>query len=254
MKRSLAVAYGVGCYLAFLAVFVYSIGFVGDLVVPRTVDHGIAAPPAQALPVNLVLLSLFAVQHSVMARRSFKRWWTRIVPRHLERSTYVLMTSLVLALLFWQWRTMPGVVWDVTWPPGRIVLWTLFALGWITVLVSTFMINHFDLFGLRQVYLAWRGIEYSSVEFRTTMLYRTVRHPLMTGFIVAFWAIPTMTAGHLLFALGTSGYILIAIRLEERDLTADLGERYRDYRNRVPMLVPGLHRRRDPGSPGVGRA
>jgi protein-S-isoprenylcysteine O-methyltransferase Ste14 len=149
---------------------------------------------------------------------------------------------------------MPGVVWDVTWPPGRIVLWTLFALGWITVLVSTFMINHFDLFGLRQVYLAWRGIEYSSVEFRTTMLYRTVRHPLMTGFIVAFWAIPTMTAGHLLFALGTSGYILIAIRLEERDLTADLGERYRDYRNRVPMLVPGLHRRRDPGSPGVGRA
>lgn len=243
MKRFLMLGYGAGCYLVFLGVFAYSIGFVGNLVVPRSVDHGVAAPAAEALLVNLLLLGLFAAQHSVMARPWFKRWWTRLVPEPIERSTYVLMTTLVLALLFWQWRTMPAIVWDVTWSPARAALWMLFALGWVTVLLSTFLISHFDLFGLRQVYLAWRETPYRSLGFRTSMLYRAVRHPIMLGFIVAFWATPTMTAGHLLFAVGTTGYILVAIRLEERDLTANLGEQYRDYRDRVPMLVPGLQRR-----------
>lgn len=250
MNRLLVVGYGVVCYLIFLAVFLYSIGFVGDLVVPRSVDHGVDGSPTAAIVVNLVLLGVFAVQHSLMARASFKRWWTRFVPESVERSTYVLVASLVLAVLFWQWRTMPAVVWDVTWRPGRILLWTLFAAGWVTVLLSTFLINHFDLFGLRQIYLAWRGDPYTSVGFRVSMLYRAVRHPLMLGFIVAFWAAPTMTAGHLLFAVATTAYILVAIQLEERDLSAHLGEQYRDYRDRVPMLVPGLHRNRAPAAPG----
>lgn len=251
MSRFLAVGYGAVCYLVFLAVFVYSIGFVGDLVVPRSVDHGISASLTQAVVVNGLLLGLFAVQHSVMARPAFKRWWTRFIPAPIERSTYVLLASLVLALMFWQWRTMPTVIWDVTWQPGRVLLWLLFGLGWVTVLVSTFLINHFDLFGLRQVYLAWRGTPYTNLRFRTSMLYRAVRHPLMLGFLVAFWAIPTMTAGHLLFAAATTSYILVAIQLEERDLTADLGEQYRDYRTRVPMLIPGLHRHRNQTLPAT---
>ena len=245
MNRFLALSYGAICYLVFLAVFLYSVGFVGDLVVPRTVDHGVTASLTEALLVNVVLLGLFAVQHSVMARPAFKRWWTRFIPAPVERSTYVLVASLVLALMFWQWRTMPAVIWDVTWQPGRALLWALFALGWVTVLLSTFLINHFDLFGLRQVYLNWRDKPYTDLGFSTSMLYRAVRHPIMLGFLVAFWAIPTMTAGHLLFAASTSAYILIAIRLEERDLTASLGRQYSDYRARVPMLVPGLHRRRN---------
>lgn len=245
MSRFLTLSYGAFAYLVFLAVFLYSIGFVGDLVVPRTVDHGLTAPLTEAVLVDALLLGLFAVQHSVMARPAFKRWWTRFVPTPIERSTYVLLASLVLALMFWQWRTIPAVVWDVAWAPGRAVLWVLFALGWVTVLVSTFLINHFDLFGLRQVYLAWRGTPYTQLRFRTSMLYRAVRHPIMLGFIVAFWATPTMTVGHLLFAGATTAYILVAIQLEERDLAADLGEQYRDYRTRVPMLVPGLHRRRN---------
>lgn len=242
MTRSLAFAYGGLCYLVFLAVFVYSIGFVGDLVVPRTVDRGIDAPLPEAIVVNVVLLALFAVQHSAMARPAFKERWTRFVPEPIERSTYVLLASLMLALLFWQWRTMPAVIWDVGWSAGRLAMWALFALGWATVLTSTFLINHWDLFGLRQVYLAARGQTYTSVGFSTSMLYRTVRHPLMLGFLVAFWATPTMTAGHLLFAAMTTAYILVAVRLEERDLTAQLGDRYRDYRKNVPMLLPGLHR------------
>ena len=245
MARSLTLAYGVVCYLLFLAVFLYSIGFVGDLVVPRSVDQGPSASTVAALSINVLLLGLFAVQHSVMARPAFKRWWTRFVPASIERSTYVLLASAVLALLFWQWRPLPAVIWDITWQPGRVLLWTLFWAGWATVLVSTFLINHFDLFGLRQVYLAWRGGTYTGLRFRTSMLYRAVRHPLMLGFLVAFWAIPTMTAGHLLFAAATTGYILIAIRLEERDLTVELGEPYRDYRTRVPMLIPGLRPRRN---------
>jgi protein-S-isoprenylcysteine O-methyltransferase Ste14 len=242
MNRYLTIGYGAVCYVAFLAAFLYAIGFVGNLVVPRTIDHGVEASIGEAVVVNVLLLGLFAVQHSVMARPAFKNWWTRLVPKTIERSTYVLLASLVLFLLFWQWRTMPGIVWDVAWPAGRIVLWVLFAAGWVTVLLSTFMISHVDLFGLRQVYLAWRQTPYTQLEFRTTLLYRIVRHPLMLGFIVAFWAAPTMTAGHLLFAVATTGYILIAIQLEEHDLNAALGERYRDYRARVPMLIPGLHR------------
>lgn len=251
MKRFLTIGYGVLCYLVFLLVFLYSVGFVGDFVVPRTVDHGLGASLTEALVVDVALLGLFAVQHSVMARPSFKRWWTRFVPAPIERSTYVLIASLVLALMFWQWRTIPAVIWDVSWHPGRVLLWGLFGLGWLTVLVSTFLINHFDLFGLRQVYLAARGRPYTSLRFRTSMLYRAVRHPLMLGFLVAFWAIPTMTAGHLLFAVATTAYILIAIRLEERDLVAHLGDQYRDYRTRVPMLVPGLHPHRDHSMPGA---
>jgi protein-S-isoprenylcysteine O-methyltransferase Ste14 len=197
-----------------------------------------ASPIGRALVINVALLGLFAVQHSVMARPGFKRWWTRFVPRSIERSTYVLLASSALLLLYWQWRTMPTLIWDVRHPIGRLTLWALFWLGWATVLLSTFMINHFDLFGLRQVYLAWRGKPYTDLSFRTHLFYRLVRHPLMLGFIVAFWAAPTMTAGHLLFAIGTTGYILTALQLEERDLVAALGNRYRDYRRHVPMLVP----------------
>jgi protein-S-isoprenylcysteine O-methyltransferase Ste14 len=243
MRRLLTIGYGAVCYVVFLAAFLYAIGFVGNFVVPRSIDHGIDAPITEAIVVNVLLVGLFAVQHSVMARPAFKRRWTRLVPKTIERSTYVLLSSLVLILMFWQWRTMPAVIWDVTWMPGRVGLWILFGMGWATVLLSTFLINHFDLFGLRQVYLAWRGTPYTDLEFRISLLYRVVRHPLMLGFIVAFWATPTMTVGHLLFAAATTAYILIAIQLEEHDLNAELGDRYRAYRSRVPMLIPGLHRR-----------
>ena len=191
MKRLLTVGYGAVSYVIFLAAFLYAIGFVGNFLVPRTIDAGVAAPIAEAIIVNLLLLSLFAVQHSVMARPAFKRWWTRFVAPSIERSTYVLLASLALFVLYWQWRTMPAVIWDVSSSAGRVVLWALFCLGWATVLASTFMINHFDLFGLRQVYLSWRGKPYSDLVFRTLLLYRLVRHPIMLGFIVAFWATPT---------------------------------------------------------------
>jgi methanethiol S-methyltransferase len=251
MNRILTISYGATSYVIFLAAFLYAIGFVGDILVPRTVDAGIAAPLGEALVVNVLLLGLFAVLHSVMARPAFKRWWTRFVPKSIERSTYVLVSSLVLFLLFWQWRTMPAVVWDVTFPAARVGLWVLFGVGWATVLAATFMISHFDLFGLRQVYLAWRGQPYADLEFRTTLLYRLVRHPIMLGFIIAFWATPTMTAGHLLFAVATTAYILIALQLEEHDLVAGLGDQYRAYRSRVPMLLPWPHRRGDHASPSA---
>ncbi|OBF11399.1 methanethiol S-methyltransferase [Mycobacterium sp. ACS4331] len=238
MTRVLAVGYGAVCYLFFLVVFLYAIGFVGDLLVPRTVDHAVDAPLWQALLVNLALLTLFAVQHSVMARPAFKRWWTRYVPPVIERSTYVLLASLVLALLFWQWREIPVMVWDVQNQPARIAVWVLFWAGWAIVLAATFMINHFELFGLRQVLAAWRAQPESETGFRATMFYRVVRHPLMLGFLIAFWAAPTMTAGHLLFASATTGYILIALQLEERDLLVSLGSRYAAYRQAVPMLIP----------------
>jgi protein-S-isoprenylcysteine O-methyltransferase Ste14 len=246
MKRSLTIGYGVACYVAFLAAFLYAIAFVGNFVVPRTVDVGVSAPIGEAVVVNLLLLGLFAAQHSVMARPGFKRWWTRFVPHSIERSTFVLVASSILFLLYWQWRTMPAVVWDVTSPAGRLALHVLFWFGWTIALAATFMINHFDLFGLRQVYLAWRGQPYTDLGFRTFLLYRLVRHPLMLGFIIAFWATPTMTAGHLLYALATTGYILIALQLEERDLVAALGNPYRDYQRRVAMLIPRPRRRREP--------
>lgn len=241
MKRLLTFGYGAASYLLFVVAFLYAIGFVGGFVVPRTVDAGITAPVGEAVVVNLLLLSVFALQHSVMARPAFKRWWTRIIPQTIERSTYVLLSSLALFLLYWQWRTLPAVLWEVESVAGRLILWALFWLGWATVFASTFMINHFDLFGLRQVWLNWRGKPYSDIDFRIVLLYRVLRHPLMLGFIVAFWAAPTMTAGHLLFAGVSTAYILVAIQLEERDLVAALGDRYLDYRHRVPMLVPCPH-------------
>ena len=251
MNRLLTISYGAASYVIFLAAFLYAIGFVGNLVVPRRIDAGVAAPIGEAVVVNVLLLGLFAVQHSVMARPAFKRWWTRLVPTSIERSTYVLLSSLVLFVLFWQWRTMPALVWDVTSPAGRVGLWALFLLGWATVLASTFMVSHFDLFGLRQVFLAWRGKPYSDIGFRSPLLYRLVRHPIMVGFIIAFWATPTMTAGHLLFAAVTTAYIVIALQLEERDLVAALGDQYRDYRRRVPMLVPWPRRSRGATTPTV---
>ncbi|KWX23680.1 membrane protein [Mycolicibacterium wolinskyi] len=253
MKRLFAIGYGVASYLVFLVAFLYAIGFVGGFLVPRTVDSGMTAGTVEAVIVNMMLLSVFALQHSVMARPGFKRWWTRFVPQPIERSTYVLFASLVLFLLYWQWRTMPAVVWDVESTAGRVVLWALFWLGWATVLSSTFMINHFDLFGLRQVFLAWRGEPYREPGFRTVLLYRLIRHPIMLGFIVAFWAAPTMTAGHLLFAAVSTAYILVAIQLEERDLVGAMGRQYRDYRERVPMLVPWPHRDQTEPTPKIRR-
>ncbi|HYB34759.1 MAG TPA: isoprenylcysteine carboxylmethyltransferase family protein [Mycobacterium sp.] len=244
MNRLLTIGYGAASYLVFLAAFLYAIGFVGNTAVPRSIDRGVAAPIGEAIVVNALLLGLFAVQHSVMARPAFKRWWTRFVPKAIERSTFVLVTSLVLFLLYWQWRTMPALVWDVTSTAGRLALYVLFWLGWAIALSATFMINHFDLFGLRQVYLAWRGKPYTHIGFRSPLLYRLVRHPIRLGFIIAFWATPRMTAGHLLFAIATTGYILIAVQLEERDLVAAMGNQYRDYRGRVPMLLPWPHKRR----------
>lgn len=238
MNRYLAVGYGALSYLMFLAAFGYAIGFVSNIAVPRSIDHGIAAPVAQAVAVNVLLLGLFAVQHSVMARPAFKRWWNRFVPEPIERSSYVVLASGALFVLYWQWRTMPAVIWDIASPAARLGLWSLFWLGWATVLAATFMINHFELFGLRQVYLALRRKTVGDTGFRTTLLYRLVRHPLMLGFIIAFWATPTMTAGHLFFAIGTTAYILIAIQFEEHDLTAALGAQYRQYRSDVPMLIP----------------
>jgi protein-S-isoprenylcysteine O-methyltransferase Ste14 len=238
VNRVFAISYGAVSYLAFVAAFLYAIGFVGDLWVPRSVDHAVTAPIGDAIVVNVLLLGLFAVQHSVMARPAFKRWWTRVVPPPMERSTYVLLSSVVLFLLYWQWRSMPAVVWDVRLPAARLLLWVLFWIGWVTVFSGSFMINHFDLFGLRQVFAVWRGKPLSDMGFRAPLLYRVVRHPLMLGFIVAFWAAPTMTAGHLLFAISTTAYILIALQFEEHDLVATLGAQYRDYRRRVPMLLP----------------
>ncbi|BBZ37852.1 methanethiol S-methyltransferase [Mycobacterium conspicuum] len=238
MKRYLTIGYGAAAYLLFLAVFLYLVGFVGGIVVPRTVDHGLSAPIGVAILVNVALLAVFGVQHSVMARPGFKRWWTRFVPESIERSTYVWLSNAVLLLLYWQWRTMPAVIWHVELPAGRLAVWVLFGLGWVMALTATFLINHFDLFGLRQVYLASRGKPYTDIDFHVRLLYRLVRHPLMLGFLIAFWSAPTMTAGHLLFAAGMTTYILIAVHFEERDLVAALGDQYRDYRREVPMLLP----------------
>lgn len=243
MNRYLAVVYGTLCYTLFLVVFLYLIGFVGGLLVPRSVDSTGTAPVGWAVAIDVMLVTLFALQHSVMARPAFKKQWTRIVPAPIERSTYVLVASLVLVLMFWQWRELPAVVWDVPWQPARIAVWTLFWLGWATVLASTFMINHFELFGLKQVFAAWRARPSAETGFQATLLYRVVRHPLMLGFLIAFWAAPTMTVGHLLFAAAMTGYILLALQIEEHDLMAALGTHYAEYRQRVPMLIPGLRKR-----------
>jgi len=241
--RLLGVLYGGACYLVFLAVFLYAIGFVGNLVVPKSIDSGDPVSPAEALAVDLLLLGLFAVPHSVMARPRFKRWWTRLVPPPIERSTYVLASSVLLALLFWQWRPMAEVVWEVRQPVVVMAVWGLFLGGWLLALISTLLIDHLDLFGLRQVFLFATGRPYTPPSFRTPALYRVVRHPLLLGFLVAFWAAPVMTRGHLLFAGATTAYALVGIRLEERDMRIAFGSDYEKYQAQVPMILPWVGKR-----------
>jgi protein-S-isoprenylcysteine O-methyltransferase Ste14 len=230
--------YGVVSYLIFFATFLYAIGFLGNVVVPKSIDSGRTVPLGVALLTNAGLLAIFAVQHSVMARPWFKRMWTRVIPRQAERSTYVLISSLALIVLFWLWQPIGGVVWNVEQPALRAVLYGLFALGFGIVLISTFLINHFDLFGLRQVYLYLRGKEYTQLRFGTPLLYRHIRHPLYLGWLLAFWATPTMTIAHLVFAIATTAYIFMAIQFEEKDLLDTFGDDYRRYRENVPMIVP----------------
>jgi methanethiol S-methyltransferase len=237
LSRITAFVYGVICYLAFFGTFLYAVGFMGNFGVPKTIDSGREMPFLEALLINSLLLGVFAIQHSVMARPWFKRVWTKLVPETVERSTYVLFSSLALLLLFWLWQPMGGVIWNVENPAARVVLYAIYAIGLLTVLVATFLINHFDLFGLRQVWLKLIGRPYKSLGFSTPGLYRYVRHPLYVGWLLSFWAAPTMTVAHLVFAVATSLYIFVAIQFEEQDLVRAHRE-YAEYRERVPMLVP----------------
>src|SRR4051794_6953856 len=238
MLRSAAFLYGAVAYLTFLVTILYAIGFVSGLVVPKAIDIGAASPAIEALVIDLALMSLFAVQHSVMARKPFKQWWTQFVPKSVERSTYVLFASLTLLLLFWKWRPMPDIVWKIEQPEIAAVIMGLSFLGWVIVFTSTFLINHFELFGLHQVTNDLTGRKMPEPTFRTPLYYKFVRHPIYLGFIIAFWAAPVMSVGHFLFAAVTTAYILIGILLEERDLIDLFGDDYRNYRQRVSMLVP----------------
>ena len=242
MGKLVAFLYGIVAYLAFAVVIVYAIGFVTGLMVPKTIDSGPASPLVESIVINIVLLTIFALQHSVMARPQFKKWWTTIVPKSVERSTYVLLASLALALVFWQWRPLPGVVWEAKDPTIAASLLYLGLFGWVLVFISTFMINHFELFGLHQVANNLTGNSMPPMKFKTPMLYNVVRHPIYLGFIIFVWATPTMTAGHLLFAAVVTAYIFVGIALEEHDLIAVFGDEYRRYRQRVAMIVPFIGR------------
>lgn len=245
LSRITAFLYGLACYLSFLVAFVYAVGFLGNLAVPKSIDSAAHLPFLQALGINAALLGLFAIQHSVMARPWFKAGWTRIVPRPIERSTYVLFSSVALLLLFWKWEPMGGAVWNVGSAYGRLAIQALYACGWLIVLATTFLINHFDLFGLRQVWLHLLGRPYTEIGFRTPGLYRYVRHPLYVGWLMVFWSASLMTSAHLVFAVATTAYILLAIQFEERDL-ARFHREYAEYRRRVPMLLPvGSSKRRE---------
>lgn len=242
MKRMAALAYGIVCYCAFLGSLLYAIGFLGNFYVDKSIDSGPEGSVAAALAIDAALLALFALQHSIMARPWFKRAWTRIVPEPVERSTYVLFSSVALILLFWQWRPIGGEIWRMDRGIGETIVLGLYAAGLMIVLLSTFLINHFDLFGLRQVYLYATGRKYAGLQFRTPFFYSYVRHPLYIGWLLTFWAAPVMTVAHLFFAAMTTAYIFVAIRFEEADLITEHGESYRAYRERVPMMIPKLGR------------
>ena len=238
MKRLVVFVYGLACYAAFFATYLYAVGFLENFGVTKSIDSGPQVPLWQALLVDSALLALFAVQHSVMARPWFKKAWTQIVPTEAERSTYVLFSSAALAFLFWQWQPIGGTLWDMMGTMGQYLMWGGFAIGNVIILASTFLINHFDLFGLRQVWLYLRGREYAHLPFATPFFYKYVRHPLYVGWLLVFWCTPVMTAAHLLFAMMTTAYILMAIRWEERDLITVHGENYTRYQKSVPMLIP----------------
>ena len=240
MGKLIVVIYGAIAYLLFFGSFVYAIGFIANYLVPKSIDSGPVAPLTQSLVVNLVLLGAFAVQHSVMARPAFKAWWTKIVPTAVERSTYVLFSSLLLLLLCWQWRAMPTTVWSVDNDLARTAIWAVFLLGWVIIFIASFLISHFDLFGLRQVYLHWKEKPYTELPFTTAGLYKLVRHPIMLGFIIGAWATPDMTQGHLLFAVMITAYAYIGVYFEEKDLNRAIGEEYGEYSKRVPKIFPRL--------------